>query len=84
MSENTEPVSKPIAGPPPSPDSDSELPESTSPPPTVYSTDLLWSDVIPLPQHEGPFPVVRIAYTQVSALTRLSQCGYKPSLLVVY
>ena len=67
MSNNTEPISKPITDSSPSPDSDSELPESTSPPLTVYSTDPLWSDVTPLPQYEGPFPVVRIAYTQVSS-----------------
>ncbi|KAI6650362.1 Protein farnesyltransferase/geranylgeranyltransferase type-1 subunit alpha [Oopsacas minuta] len=65
MSDTAEPIPKPIPSPLSSPDSDTELPvEMSPPPPTEYSTDPIWSDVIPIPQHEGPFPVVRIAYTK--------------------
>ena len=65
MSESGEPIQKLASPPSPSPDDDIELPEDSPPPPISYSTDPIWSDVIPIPQQEGPFPVVRIAYTNV-------------------
>ena len=61
MSDSAEPNQKP----PSSSDDDTELPQDNPPPPTSYSTDPIWSDVTPIPQQEGPFPVVRIAYTNV-------------------
>ena len=68
MSESAEPNQKLVSPPSSSPDDDMELPQHNSPPPISYSTDPIWSDVIPIPQQEGPFPVVRIAYTNVGQI----------------
>ena len=66
MADNVDPISKPSLEPVP----DHEVNDDTSPtdsdtPPHCYSTDPVWDDVIPIEQKEGPFPVVRIAYSKV-------------------